>query len=111
MCHGVNLKNMFGLTLGLVTYMFKLEPRLDLGPFTEYTSARLPKDFEAYLGPFFGQTGLMRYLRLKKNLIYVAEDPFTKLKQILRFITLTEAKDIYNRYVTNPTKGDSSEGF
>ncbi len=103
-CQDAKLRNMFGLTLGLVTYMFKLESTLDMGPFKEYAHARKPQDFEAYMGPFFGQTGLMRYLRLKKNLLYVAEDPFTRFKQILRLITLTEAKDIYNRYFAKPQK-------
>ncbi len=105
-CRDAKLRNMFGLTLGLATHMFTLEAKLDMGPFKKYAAARKPKDFEAYMGPFFGQTGLMRYLRLKKNLIYVAEDPFTKFKQFLRLITLTEARDIYNRYFTTPPKGD-----
>jgi Uncharacterised nucleotidyltransferase len=101
-CSGARLTNMFGLTLGLVERLFYLDQELDTGPFKGCVPGMNPKGFDAYIEPFFGKTGLGRYLRLKKNLFFVAEDPLTKLNQFFRLITLTEARDIYNRYFSKP---------
>lgn len=97
-CLDVQLTHMFGLTLGLVERLFMLEDGFDRGPFNSQVPPRSPKDYDAYIQPFFGNKGLWQYLRLKRNLIHVAEEPFVKLKQLLRLFTLTEARDIYNRY-------------
>ncbi len=101
-CTKAHVTNMFGLTLGLVERLFLLEGKLDTGPFRKYAYGRGQKDFTAYIDPFFGRTGLFQYLRLKRNLIFVAEDPLTKIRQLLRLFTLTEARDIYNRYFNQP---------
>jgi len=97
-CSGAHLTNMFGLTLGLVERLFYLDQELDTGPFKGCVPGMTQKNMAAYIEPFFGKTGLGQYLRLKKNLFFVAEDPLTKLNQFFRLITLTEARDIYNRY-------------
>ena len=101
-CTGARLTNMFGLTLALVERLFLLDGGFDTGPFKGCVPDRTQKDFAAYIEPFFGRTGFCQYVRLKKNLIFVAEDPFTKLNQFFRLFTLTEARDIYNRYFAKP---------
>jgi hypothetical protein len=92
------LLRMITFTIGLVTHFFFLNQVMNGTPFS--SQVRNPeKIFAAYIDPFFGRTSLGQYFRLKQNLISVAEDPFTKFRQLLRFITLTEMKDAYRRYL------------
>ena len=92
------LLRMVTFTLGLVTHFFFLNQVMSGTPFS--SQVRNPeKAYAAYIDPFFGRTGLGQYFRLKQNLISVAEDPFTKFRQLLRFITLSEMKDAYRRYL------------
>ena len=98
-CETANLSRMFGLTLHLVSRFFMLKVEGFQRTFGELPNPRIERTLADYTNPFFGKTGMGSYLRRKSNLLYVAEHPMTKLKQLLCFFTMKEARDLFRQWV------------
>ena len=86
---------LFCFTLAFVDYLFDLSL---INQFTQF-GAKLPKQgdkvFEAYASRLFEEDLWMNFVRRKKNLLFIAERPIVKLKQLLRLLSLDETSEFF----------------
>ena len=89
-CIQARLTNMFFFTFNFINHIFDLRLGKKLECFEQTLPHRAKKAFDAYMERFFGKDNLIYYIRRKKNLLFVAESPFAKLKQAIRFFNRNE---------------------
>ena len=97
-CKQARMTRMFVFTLSFINHLFNLRREEMLERFWSFSPKEKDRMFEAYITPFFERSGLSQFLRRKRNLIYVAEEPFVKIAQFFRLFSLTEARDTFQRY-------------
>jgi hypothetical protein len=99
-CEMAGLSRMFVLTLQLVSRFFMLEVdgfQRTFGDLGEMKKSRMERSLSDYASPFFGKTDIGSHMRRKSSLLYVAERPMTKLKQLLCFFTMKEAQAFFRQ--------------
>lgn len=93
-CRKIQLSNLFSITLSFVNDLFGLNRVDHLQPFNLSLPRAPQKTYEAYAATIWGQDQLgYRVLRLK-NLLYVAEKPFTKFRQFIRSASIDESSPL-----------------
>lgn len=102
-CGEAHTGRMFRFVMAFVDYLFELG--VDMGSIG--FDAALPRSFEAvfdaYTAVLADRDTAGRFLRRKGNLLFVAEQPFTKLKQVIRFFGRRELKSFLS-LVRGPAK-------
>ena len=93
-CRQAGLTNMFLFTFTLINHIFALGLEKRLECFGQTLPRWAEKAFDAYMKRFFGKDNLVYWMRRKKNLLFIAESPYAKLKQIIRFFSRNEFLDI-----------------
>ncbi|MFH2057842.1 MAG: nucleotidyltransferase family protein [Pseudomonadota bacterium] len=96
-CHHAKLSRMFVFTIHLVGSLFKLDVSDIVNHFKIVFPKQKQKVVETYVESFF-KTRISQLIPRKNNMLYIAENPFTKLEQFINFFSMTEAKDVYIRY-------------
>lgn len=97
-CKQARMTRMFVFTLSFINYLFNLRKEKVLEQFGHFSPRERNRMFEAYIISFFERNSLTQFLRRKRNLIYIAEEPFVKIAQVFRLLSLTEARDTFQRY-------------
>lgn len=97
-CRLSRVSRMFTLTLHLVASLFFLEAGAWCSsfPLKDSESRRL----QAWIRPFFSQTGLANYVQLKANMLHAAETPERAFRQLIGFFSASELRDVRRRYST-----------
>lgn len=88
------MTNIFLFTLTFVNFFFNLHLERRLEVFGQSLPQGTSKTFEAYMVKLFDRDTIFHYLRRKRNLFFVAEQPIVKLKQALRLIAPDEVSDL-----------------
>ena len=89
-CRQARLINMFLFTFTFINNIFDLGLGKKLEFFGQTLPHRVSKTFEAHMKRFFGGDNLFFHMRRKRNLFFVAESPFAKLRQAIRFFSRDE---------------------
>ncbi|MDY6793204.1 MAG: nucleotidyltransferase family protein [Thermodesulfobacteriota bacterium] len=91
-----HLTRMIHFTLAYVNYLFKLGQEERLKVFKNTFPRDINLMYKAYAANVFEMSNIFTYLRRNKNLLYIAEEPTVKFKQLLRFFTLSEFYEMQN---------------
>lgn len=99
-CKNASLTRLFCFTMAYVNYFFDLNLREQLDRFNVSLPLQNNKLFDAYISYSFNEDSLIHFMRRKKNMMFVAEQSKTKIKQFARFFNTKEIR-IVSELVVN----------
>lgn len=108
-CGSRRVTNMYLFTLSFVASLFGLDQARVGGYYDRRLPASAVRMFESYRKPYFGGDTIGHYLARKRSLLYAAEHPSVKMRQILRLFSSSTVRDIIrlSRKEATPTGGSS----
>jgi hypothetical protein len=89
-CKDASMTRLFCFTMAYVDYIFDLNLQKKLARFGLCLSPKIYKVFDAYASYLFDEDSLSHFIRRKKNILFVAEQPKIKIKQLARFLNAKE---------------------
>lgn len=89
-CKDASMTRLFCFTMAYVDYLFDLNLQKQLTRFGLRLSPQINKVFDAYASYLFNEDSLFHFIRRKKNMLFVAEQPKTKFNQLVRFLNANE---------------------
>ena len=111
-CRQARLSKMHLFTLSFVNKLFSLDLETELELFGQYLPPHSARIYKAYIQRLFNADDITHYLRRKRNLFFVAESPYAKFKQAMRFIASDEMlgfiNALHNKRTPEEKKRDSS---
>lgn len=95
-CKRASMMRLFCFTLAFCDYLFDLSLKNKCSQFSAKLPSQEDKVFEAYASRLFDEDLCIHFVRRKKNLLFIAERPIVKLKQLLRLLSLDETSEFFS---------------
>ncbi len=95
-CKRASMMRLFCFTLAFGDYLFDLSLKNKCTQFGAKLPRQEDKVFEAYSSRLFEDDLWINFVRRKKNLLFIAERPIVKLKQLLRLLSLDETSEFFS---------------
>ena len=95
-CEIASMTRLFCFTLSYVDYLFQLALKEKVSIFDPSYLSIDKELFKSYESILFKKDALDSFLIRKKHMLYVAENYSTKIKQIIRFISIDELFKLYS---------------